>query len=162
MSARRDFLKIMASGATAGFPALVPSSALGKDGYVAPSERIVMGCIGVGRQGGQKAERKRLMAIDKHTVAVLDGSSATFTDRTVIGVLICVANAAGSGAGGSVTTAVAFAEPLPASYTAVVQPNQDAVAYLSGKTTAGFNVVMNPRLAANTLAAGAFDVILYA
>jgi predicted dehydrogenase len=35
----------------AGLPALVPSSALGLDGTVAPSSRVVMGCIGLGIQG---------------------------------------------------------------------------------------------------------------
>ena len=48
---RRDFLKGLAGGVAAGFPAIVPSCALGRDGYVAPSEKIVMGAIGVGRQG---------------------------------------------------------------------------------------------------------------
>jgi predicted dehydrogenase len=51
MSGRREFLKTLAAGAVAGFPAIVPSSALGRDGYVAPSEKIVMGAIGIGRQG---------------------------------------------------------------------------------------------------------------
>jgi predicted dehydrogenase len=48
---RRDFLKGLAGGVAAGFPAIVPARALGRDGYVAPSEKIVMGAIGVGRQG---------------------------------------------------------------------------------------------------------------
>ena len=48
---RRDFLKTLAAGAVVGFPAIVPSSALGRDGFVAPSERIVLGAIGVGRMG---------------------------------------------------------------------------------------------------------------
>ncbi len=42
------------AGAAAGsiaFPYIVPSSSLGKDGVVAPSNRIVMGCIGLGGQG---------------------------------------------------------------------------------------------------------------
>ena len=50
---RRTFLK-RASSATLGlaaFPYIIPSSALGADGAVAPSERITMGCIGVGRMG---------------------------------------------------------------------------------------------------------------
>ena len=50
---RRDFLKrsTMAAVGAAGLPYFVPSSALGKAGTVAPSERIVMGCLGVGSQG---------------------------------------------------------------------------------------------------------------
>ncbi len=50
---RRQFLK-RAAGVTAGamaFPYVVPSSALGKVGTVAPSDRIVMGVIGTGLQG---------------------------------------------------------------------------------------------------------------
>jgi len=54
---RRDFLR-RASGVALGtvsLPYVVSSSTLGKAGNVAPSNRIVMGCIGVGgkRPGGQ-------------------------------------------------------------------------------------------------------------
>ena len=50
---RRTFLKNAASvaGAVSAFPYIVPSSALGAAGGVAPSNRIVMGCIGTGNQG---------------------------------------------------------------------------------------------------------------
>ena len=49
---RRQFLKrgAMAAG-TAALPLLVPASALGRGGTVAPSQRIVMGSIGVGGRG---------------------------------------------------------------------------------------------------------------
>ncbi len=50
---RRDFLK-RATTATAGvaaFPYIIPSSALGLAGTVAPSNRITIGCIGVGGMG---------------------------------------------------------------------------------------------------------------
>jgi len=49
---RRSFLKgsLFAAGAAA-FPTIIPSSVLGADGAVAPSNRIVMGAIGVGSQG---------------------------------------------------------------------------------------------------------------
>jgi predicted dehydrogenase len=46
---RRTFLKCV--GATAAFPYIAPGSALGLSGSVAPSNRITMGCIGVGRMG---------------------------------------------------------------------------------------------------------------
>ncbi|MBN2310289.1 MAG: Gfo/Idh/MocA family oxidoreductase [Candidatus Hydrogenedentes bacterium] len=52
-STRRGFLKrtaAMAAGAV-GFPYIVPASALGADGHVAPSNRLVMGCIGMGGMG---------------------------------------------------------------------------------------------------------------
>jgi len=50
---RRLFLKKTAGAAVglAAFPYFVPSAALGKAGAVAPSERIVMGAIGVGSMG---------------------------------------------------------------------------------------------------------------
>ncbi len=50
---RRGFLKKVAgfTGAVSIFPYIVPSSALGKAGKVAPSNRITMGCIGTGNQG---------------------------------------------------------------------------------------------------------------
>ena len=51
MSGRRDFLKSLAGGVVAGFPTIVPSSALGRDGFIAPSDKIVMGAIGVGNMG---------------------------------------------------------------------------------------------------------------
>jgi len=50
---RRQFLKstlAAASGAIA-FPYIIPSSALGANGAVAPSNRTVIGCIGMGGQG---------------------------------------------------------------------------------------------------------------
>ena len=51
---RRQFLKgaTVAAAGVAGFPYFVPSSALGRAGNVAASNRIVMGCIGVGGMGG--------------------------------------------------------------------------------------------------------------
>jgi len=46
---RRAFLRV-AAGASA-FPAIIPSSAWGAGGQAAPSNRIAVGCIGVGPQG---------------------------------------------------------------------------------------------------------------
>jgi predicted dehydrogenase len=50
---RRKFLKRAAGAAVGaiGFPYFVPSSALGKAGNVAASNRIAVGCVGVGPQG---------------------------------------------------------------------------------------------------------------
>ena len=51
-STRRNFIKQVAAGAAAlGFPYMIPSSALGNAGAVAPSNRITMGAIGVGGMG---------------------------------------------------------------------------------------------------------------
>ena len=46
---RRSFLKT--AGAAAVAPLIVPSSVFGADGHVAPSNRINVGCIGVGPRG---------------------------------------------------------------------------------------------------------------
>jgi len=50
---RRDFLKnsLAAAVGAIGFPQLIPSSALGRTGTVAPNDRITLGFIGVGKQG---------------------------------------------------------------------------------------------------------------
>ena len=50
---RREFLR-RTTAVTAGafaFPHVVPAAALGADGHVAPSNRVTLGCIGVGSQG---------------------------------------------------------------------------------------------------------------
>ena len=46
---RRQFIKTTA--ATVGLPTIIPASALGRDGTVAPSNRIVVGGIGIGPRG---------------------------------------------------------------------------------------------------------------
>ena len=49
---RRESLKTMAAaGAACLMPTIVPASALGRGGAVAPSERIVLGGIGLGPRG---------------------------------------------------------------------------------------------------------------
>lgn len=102
------------------------------------------------------------MSKDLHTVSLLKGTQLAREDRVLLGVQTAVANVAGAGAGASVVTSIAFTGELPASYNVQVTPNQDAVAYVSNKTSSGFDVTLNPRLAANTLAAGTFDVLVTA
>jgi predicted dehydrogenase len=49
---RRSFLTSLAgAGVASAFPAIIPASALGANGTTAPSNRIVMGAIGVGGMG---------------------------------------------------------------------------------------------------------------
>src|SRR5512132_736822 len=50
---RRSFLKRAATigFAATTFPTIIPASAIGRDGAVAPSNRIAIACIGVGPQG---------------------------------------------------------------------------------------------------------------
>jgi predicted dehydrogenase len=68
--ARREFLKRTAAG-IAGFPAIVPASALGLSGATPPSERIVMGSIGVGNMGSGHL-RGLLQYDDVRVAAVCD------------------------------------------------------------------------------------------
>ena len=76
MNGRRDFLKALTGVAVAGFPAIVPSSALGRDGYIAPSDKIVLGAIGVGRQGSGDL-RGFLSNQDVRVAAICDVQQAT-------------------------------------------------------------------------------------
>jgi len=65
---RRRFLK---TAAAVGAPLVIPASALGRGGAVAPSNRIVMGCIGVGIMG-TKDMRGFLQCPGTQIVAVCD------------------------------------------------------------------------------------------
>jgi hypothetical protein len=46
---RRNFCK---ASFALGFPTIIPASALGAAGTTAPSDRINLACVGVGRMGG--------------------------------------------------------------------------------------------------------------
>ena len=50
---RRSFLKgsLTAAGAAVALPSIIPSSALGRDGVAPPSERVIVGGIGIGNRG---------------------------------------------------------------------------------------------------------------
>ena len=50
-TSRRHFLKRSAAAGLLAVPSLFPAGALGKDGKVAPSERILLGGIGLGGRG---------------------------------------------------------------------------------------------------------------
>ena len=66
---RRAFLKRAAALATV--PYIVPASALGRDGKVPPSERIVLGGIGIGNRGSHDL-RWMMPESDVQFVAVCD------------------------------------------------------------------------------------------
>ena len=52
MPTRRQFLATAAkAGIALALPQIVPCSVLGRGGFVAPSEKIIMGCIGIGGRG---------------------------------------------------------------------------------------------------------------
>jgi hypothetical protein len=103
------------------------------------------------------------MAIAKHRSSVLDSPTPSqFTDKLLFAQQLNVANLIGGGAGTVVNTIVTFPEALPANYQVIVSPKQDATWFVDTRTTFGFTVHLEPRLAANTLAAGDFDVLVIA
>ncbi len=71
---RRDFLKrsTTATGLVLAAPVLVPSSVLGANGQVAPSNRVAMGFIGTGDHGINRNVNGFLRYPDAHIVAVCD------------------------------------------------------------------------------------------
>ncbi len=99
------------------------------------------------------------MSLDLHTISIKSGSTMTAQpDRLGVAMMTSVANVIGGSAGAAVVTAVALV--LPAVYNVQATPNQDARAFVSGKTTSGFNVTLLPGLAANTLAVGTIDLLI--
>lgn len=102
------------------------------------------------------------MALELHTVELIPGTNPGMKDRVRLGFFPGIATTIGGGAGQSVTLTVnATLIPglsLPPAYNVHVTPNQDAVCFVTNKTASGFTVTLNPRLAANTLAAGTVDI----
>lgn len=96
-----------------------------------------------------------------HTVNTPSDSDSPLSDQMIVS-RFNVANVIGGGAGLAVVTTVTFAEPIPLPYHVSVTPDQDAVAFVTAKTAAGFTLTLNPRLAANTLAVGSNEVIVVA
>jgi predicted dehydrogenase len=72
--ARRTFLKQVVAAGTTGLalPYIVPSSALGGAGGVAPSERITLGFIGTGDHGRNVNMKNFIFNADAHALAVCD------------------------------------------------------------------------------------------
>lgn len=66
---RREFLKTTAF--VLAMPTIIPASALGRDGHVAPSNRIALGAIGIGPRG-RMVMRSFLKYPDAHFLSVCD------------------------------------------------------------------------------------------
>jgi hypothetical protein len=99
------------------------------------------------------------MPFSLHDIDLADGSTPTFQDRLIAGLQLAVANAAGTT---SVTTAVAFASQLPPNYSVFVDAGQAVIAYVTGKTSTGFNVVLASPASGGAIAAGTFNVLVVA
>lgn len=102
-------------------------------------------------------------AVDKPT-GYVNAPSSSF--RAIICILNNIANAAGGGAGQAVTTAVQIKDIIPEfdnlpddlNYNIQISTNHAVNASWSSKTNEGFNVVLTPLNAADTVQAGTFDV----
>src|SRR5690349_20948102 len=70
---RRSFIRtnLTLALAAGAFPSIVPASALGREGKIAPGSRIVVGCIGTGPQG-RGVMGGFLSQTDAQVVAVCD------------------------------------------------------------------------------------------
>lgn len=83
---RRDFIRnsLSALAGTIVLPSIIPASALGRNGFTAPSDRIIMGSIGVGSQGISNL-KEFLNFKEVQFVAVCDvDSKHQFNGQTVI------------------------------------------------------------------------------
>jgi hypothetical protein len=80
---RRAFLKqaAVAAGAGVALPYVVRSSALGKAGSVAASERITLGMIGTGSHGRDMNLKTFLTLNDAQVVAVCDVDRTTDSEE---------------------------------------------------------------------------------
>jgi predicted dehydrogenase len=81
---RRDFLKRTTAGTAAAIaiPTIIPASARGADGSVAPSERITIGMIGVGDHG-TKMDLQGFLHQDAAQVVAVCDVDRTLIDRAV-------------------------------------------------------------------------------
>lgn len=96
-----------------------------------------------------------------HTVDVPDGFLLAQPDRLIFGNLPNNANVAGSGAGATVV--VNFTNlKLPATYSLQGSMSQAGDISFSNKTQSGFTATLTPPSTTTTLAAGTFDITIFA
>jgi hypothetical protein len=102
------------------------------------------------------------MALDLHTIGVVGGSDPlAHGDRLLVLLRKSLASPVGGSAGAAV--AINIVSPnLPANAAIFVTPSQDATHWITNRTAGAFTVNIAPRLAANTLAAGTFDLLVLA
>jgi len=86
---RRQFMKRTASVAIGGFafPYVVPSSVLGRSTDVAPSNKIAVGCVGVGNQGTSDMH-SFLEQDDTRVVAVCDKNARQCNAKSLAPVVL--------------------------------------------------------------------------
>lgn len=98
------------------------------------------------------------MGISYHNVYTPDGVGTNLFDRIVLGTVTAVYPAAATSA--SSTIAVTWGEPIPTPYAVLMSPVEDCTYFVSSKTTVGFVLNVNARIAANTLAGGSVECLI--
>lgn len=98
------------------------------------------------------------MGIAYHTLYATDGTGLNVADRVYFGTV--TATYASASAGVASTIAVAWSEPIPTPYCAIMSPVEDCTYFISVKTTLGFTLNVLPRLAANALAGGTVEILI--
>lgn len=101
------------------------------------------------------------MAIIVHTVEVKDGGDGLANQDRLTVLPMTVANGAG-GAGATVTVAVAFSDPVPLPYKVFFDAGQGVLCFATEKNVMGFTLNINPRLAADSVAAGSVSMMVVA
>lgn len=102
------------------------------------------------------------MGLDIHTIDVAPGSSPLAQpDRIAFANLPNQANGAGGSAGAAVTVAITGLQ-LPPTYSVQGCMSQAGDLSVSSKTQTGFTVTLTPPSSSVTLAAGTFDVTIFA
>ncbi len=96
-----------------------------------------------------------------HTVESMDGFQLAQPDRLLFGNLPNNANAAGSGAGATVVVNFTGLK-LPAVYSLQGSMSQAGDISFTNKTQTGFTATLTPPSTSATLAAGTFDVTIFA
>jgi hypothetical protein len=105
------------------------------------------------RRARRQRRTSEKMPLSIHDIDLADGSTPTMQDRLIGGLQLAVTNAAGA-TGATVTTAVSFGYGLLANYSVFVDAGQECFAWVSGKTSTGFNVNLAPTTTSGTVAAG--------
>lgn len=98
------------------------------------------------------------MGLSYSSAYIPDGLGLNRSDAIIIGTVS--ATYASAGAGVASTVAVAWTEPVPTTYCAVMSPVEDCTYYLTSKTTLGFTLNVLPRLAASSLAGGTVRLMI--
>lgn len=99
------------------------------------------------------------MGIAYHTMYAPDGAGLNLFDRVVTGTVTAV-YAAGVSTGAASTVAVTWSEPIVTPYTVLMSPVEDCTYFVTAKTTVGFTLNVNSRLATGTLTGASVECFI--